>query len=396
MNKKKLQDINVENKKVLVRVDYNVPIKNGKITDDNRINATLPLINYLIKNNAKIILFSHLGRVKTELDKKDKSLKIVSETLSKKIHKEVKFIPYTRGKELENAINILKNKEILMFENTRFEDVNDKKESKNDKKLGEYWASLGDVFVNDAFGTAHRSHASNVGIASNIKESCIGFLVEKELDMLSQGVDNPKKPFVAIVGGAKVSDKIEVIDNLLKKANKVIIAGGMAYTFLGSQGIKVGNSLIEKDKYELAKKYLKKYNDKIVLPLDFAITKEFKDVKPEYTKDVNIPDGFMGLDIGPKTIGLFKKELKNAKTVLWNGPTGVFEFKNFSKGTNEVCKAISELKNAFTIIGGGDSAAAAIQMGYQNKFTHISTGGGASLQFIKGEVLPGIECIQNK
>ncbi len=396
LNKKTLKDIEVNNKKVLVRVDYNVPIKDGKITDDNRINASLKTINFLLAHNAKIILFSHLGRVKSDSDKNANSLRPIAVNLAKKLNHKVLFIPYTNGKILEDAINNMQPKDIILFENTRFEDINNKKESKNNPSLGKYWASLGDVFVNDAFGTAHRSHASNVGIASNIKSSCIGFLIQNELEKLSQAVISPKKPFVAIIGGAKVSDKIGVIDNLLKTADKIIIGGGMTYTFYAAKNIKIGNSLLEKDKVSLAKKYLSANPEKIILPVDSAICKEFKNLAPKYSKDENVDDGYIGLDIGPKTIQLFNDALQGAKTVVWNGPMGVFEFSNYAKGTTAVCESISKLKNAFTIIGGGDSAAAAIQLGYQNKFSHISTGGGASLEFMEGKKLPGIECIQNK
>ncbi len=394
--KKTLKDIKINSKKVLVRVDFNVPIKAGKITDDNRINAALPTLKFLLENNAQVILLSHLGRIKSENDKKELSLKPVAIDLSKKLGINVKFVPNTRGKEVENAVKSLKNGEIVLLENTRFEDLEGKKESKNNPELGKYWASLGEVFVNDAFGTAHRAHASNAGIASNVKESCVGLLVQKELEMLSKGINNPKKPFVAIIGGAKVSDKIAVIDNLLKKADKVIIGGGMAFTFFAAKGIKIGNSLLESDKIALAKEYLTKGSKKIVLPIDSAISKEFKNNKPEFTDNAEVKDGYLGLDIGPKSIELFKNTLQGAKTVVWNGPMGVFEMSNYSKGTIAVCEAISNLKDAFTIIGGGDSAAAAISLGYQNKFTHISTGGGASLEFMEGKVLIGIDGIQNK
>lgn len=396
MNKKTLKDINVNGKKVLIRVDFNVPFKNGIITDENRINLALPTIKYLIENNAKIILFSHLGRIKTELDKKELSLRPIAKVLGKKLNKKVLFIPETRGKNLEKAISNMQNKDIIVFENTRFEDVDGKKESKNNPELGKYWASLGDVFVNDAFGTAHRKHASNCGIAANIKESCIGFLIQKELEMLSKALNEPKKPFVAIIGGAKVSDKIGVIDNLLKKADKILIGGGMTFTFFKAKGFNVGTSLLEQDKVSLAKKYLTNSASKIILPVDCAISKTFSNSIPEFSDNENIKDGFMGLDIGPKSINLFKKELKCAKTVVWNGPMGVFEMSNYSKGTIAICKAISKLKDAFTVIGGGDSAAAVIKLGYQNKFSHISTGGGASLEYMEGKVLLGIDCIDNK
>lgn len=397
--KKTLNDVNVTDKKVLVRVDFNVPIKEGVITDDNRIKAAMPTIKYLLENDAKVILFSHLSRIKEEADKAKKSLAPIAKRLEEVLGKPVKFISETRGEKLESAIASLNSGEVLLFENTRFEDVKDgevvKFESKNNAELGKYWASLGEVFVNDAFGTAHRAHASNVGIASNISESCVGFLVQKELEMLGKGIDNPEHPFVAIIGGAKVSDKIGVIDNLLTKADKIIIGGGMAYTFFKAQGHKIGKSLCEEDKVALAKEYLDKANGKIILPIDSANASEFKDVTPSFS-GVDLPDDVMGLDIGPKSIELFKETLKGAKTVAWNGPMGVFEFENFKKGTVGVCEAIANLDNAFTLIGGGDSAAAAIQLGFADKFTHISTGGGASLEYMEGKTLPGVEAIQNK
>ncbi len=397
--KKTLRDIQVEGKTVLVRVDFNVPIKDGVITDDNRIKAAMPTINYLIENKAKIVLFSHLSRIKEEADKSKKSLAPVAKRLSEIAGKPVKFVPETRGAELEQAIKNLNESDLLLFENTRFEDVKDnevvKYESKNNAELGKYWASLGDVFVNDAFGTAHRAHASNVGVASNISESCVGFLVQKELEMLGKGIDSPEHPFVAIIGGAKVSDKIGVIDNLLTKADKIIIGGGMAYTFFKAQGHNIGKSLCEEDKVALAKEYLDKANGKIVLPIDSSNCEEFKDIQGSVS-GVDLPNDVMGLDIGPKSIELFQDILKDAKTVAWNGPMGVFEFENYKKGTVGVCEAIAGLEKSFTLIGGGDSAAAAIQLGFAEKFTHISTGGGASLEYMEGKVLPGVEAIQNK
>ncbi|MGH1411645.1 MAG: phosphoglycerate kinase [Mycoplasma sp.] len=396
LKQKTIKDINVKNKKVLLRVDFNVPIKNNVITDDNRIVAALPTINYLIDQDAKVILFSHLGRVESEEDKQSASLFPVAKALEKLLGKKVIFIDQTRGSKLESAIDDMNFGDVLLFENTRFEDVPGKKESKNDPELGKYWASLGDVFVNDAFGTAHRAHASNVGIAKNISESCVGFLIQKELEMLSQGIDNPTKPLVAILGGAKVSDKIAVIENLIPKSDQILIGGAMAYTFLKAQGINIGSSRVETDKLELATELLKKANGKIVLPIDHAVTAKFEDVKPNYTLDANIPDGSMGLDIGPKTMEKYANILKTAKTVVWNGPMGVFEFKNFAKGTISVCESIANLTDVFSIIGGGDSASAAINLGYEDDFTHISTGGGASLEYMEGKTLPGIACIQNK
>ena len=400
MAKKTLKDLDVKGKKVLVRVDFNVPIKDGVITDDNRIIAALPTLKYILENGGKVIAFSHLGKVKAEEDKVSKTLAPVAKRLEEVLGKPVKFIPETRGAKLEAAINELKDGEILMFENTRFEDLDGKKESKNDPELGKYWASLGDVFVNDAFGTAHRAHASNVGIASNLKESAVGFLVEKEIDFIGGAVDNPVRPLVAILGGAKVSDKIGVIENLLDKADKVIIGGGMMFTFLKAEGKNTGASLVEEDKVELAKSLIEKAKTKgveLVLPIDTVVAKEFKNDTEFKTVSVDdIEDGWMGLDIGEKSIALFKEKLNGAKTVVWNGPMGVFEMPNFAKGTIGVCEAIANLSDAKTIIGGGDSAAAAIQLGYAEKFSHISTGGGASLEYLEGKELPGVAAISEK
>ena len=400
MAKKTLKDLDVKGKKVLVRVDFNVPIKDGVITNDNRITAALPTLKYILENGGRVIAFSHLGKVKEEADKASKTLAPVAKRLEELLGKPVKFVPETRGAALEKAVAELKDGEILMFENTRFEDLDGKKESKNDPELGKYWASLGDVFVNDAFGTAHRAHASNVGIASNIKESAVGFLVEKEIKFIGGAVDNPERPLVAILGGAKVSDKIGVIENLLDKADKVIIGGGMMFTFLKAEGKNTGSSLLEADKVELAASLIKKAKEKnveLLLPIDTVVAKEFKNDTEFKTVSVDdIEDGWMGLDIGEASIKLFSDALVGAKTVVWNGPMGVFEMENFAKGTIGVCKAIAELSEAKTIIGGGDSAAAAIQLGFADKFSHISTGGGASLEYLEGKVLPGVDAISNK
>ena len=400
MAKKTLKDLDVKGKKVLVRVDFNVPIKDGVITNDNRITAALPTLKYILENGGRVIAFSHLGKVKEEADKASKTLAPVAKRLEELLGKPVKFVPETRGPELEKAVSELKDGEILMFENTRFEDLDGKKESKNDPELGKYWASLGDVFVNDAFGTAHRAHASNVGIASNIKDSAVGFLVEKEIKFIGGAVDNPERPLVAILGGAKVSDKIGVIENLLDKADKVIIGGGMMFTFLKAEGKNTGSSLLEADKVELAASLIKKAKEKnveLLLPIDTVVAKEFKNDTEFKTVSVDaIEDGWMGLDIGEASIKLFSDALVGAKTVVWNGPMGVFEMENFAKGTIGVCKAIAELSGAKTIIGGGDSAAAAIQLGFADKFSHISTGGGASLEYLEGKVLPGVDAISEK
>lgn len=397
MAKKIVTDLQVAGKKVLVRVDFNVPMKDGVITNDNRIVEALPTIKYILENGGKVIAFSHLGKIKEEADKAKKSLATAAKRLEELLGKPVKFVAETRGAALEAAVAELKDGEIMMFENTRFEDLDGKKESKNDPELGKYWASLGDVFVNDAFGTAHRAHASNVGIAANIAESAAGFLMEKEIKFVGGAVDAPELPLVAILGGAKVSDKIGVIENLIAKADKIIVGGGMMFTFLKAQGYNIGKSLVEEDKIELAKELLVKAGAKLVLPVDTLAAKEFKNDTAFRSVSVKeIADDEMGLDIGAESIKLFADTLKGAKTVIWNGPMGVFEMENFAKGTIGVCEAIANLEGAMTIIGGGDSAAAAIQLGYANKFTHISTGGGASLEYLEGKVLPGIDSISNK
>lgn len=397
MSKLLITDLDLKGKKVLCRVDFNVPMENGIITDDNRIVQALPTVKYIVEKGGKAILFSHLGRIKAEKDKASQSLRPVAHRLEELLGKEVKFVPVTEGKELEDAINAMKNGDVLMFENTRFEDVPGNRESGNDPALGKYWASLGDVFVNDAFGTAHRAHASNSGISANIKETAAGFLMEKELKFIGGAVDNPKHPFIAVLGGSKVSDKIGVIDNLLKKADKVLIGGGMAYTFFKAMGYNVGTSICEDDKVELAKELLAKGAGKIVLPVDNVVAKEFNNDSPSMVvASSQIPEGYMGLDVGPATLKLYKKELEGAKTVVWNGPVGVFEMPNFAKGTEALCEMIANLKGATTIVGGGDSASAAISMGFADKFTHISTGGGASLEYLEGKVLPGVAAISEK
>ena len=396
MNKKTVKDVELNGKKVLVRVDFNVPMKDGKITNDNRIVAALPTIKYILENGGRAILFSHLGKIKSEEDKASKSLRPAAQRLAELLGKEVKFIPETRGAELEAAIAELKDGEVLMFENTRFEDLDGKKESKNDPELGKYWASLGDIFVNDAFGTAHRAHASNVGISANL-EAVAGFLLEKEIEFICGAVDAPQRPMVAILGGAKVSDKIGVIENLLDKADKVLVGGGMMFTFLKAQGKNIGKSLCEEDKLDLAKALLEKGGDKLVLPIDTVAAKEFSnDTEFRVVSVDELADDEMGLDVGPATVELFSNVLKDAKTVVWNGPMGVFEMSNFAKGTIGVCEAIANLEGAITIIGGGDSAAAAMQLGYADKFSHISTGGGASLEYLEGKELPGVASLSNK
>ena len=403
MAKLTVEDLPLNGKKVLMRVDFNVPISDDgtKVEDDNRIVAALPTIKYVIEHGGKAILFSHLGRIKKEEDKPAKSLKAVAERLSELLDKPVKFVPVTEGKELEDAINELKDGEVLLVQNTRYEDVKNgeyvKRESGNDPELGKYWASLGDVYVNDAFGTAHRKHASNVGIATNMPgKAAAGFLMEKEIKFLGDAVDNPQRPFVAILGGAKVSDKIGVIDNLLDKADKIIIGGGMAYTFYAAKGIKIGDSLVEKDKIDVAKKILDKAGDKIVLPIDNVVADKFDNDANTKVVEGDIDDGWMALDIGPKSVEEFKNVLKDAKTVVWNGPMGVFEKPNFAKGTLEVGKFLGTLNDATTIVGGGDSTAAVKQLGVADQLTHISTGGGASLTYLEGKTLPGIAAISEK
>ena len=397
MAKKIVTDLNVEGKTVLVRVDFNVPMKDSVITDDNRIVQALPTINYLLDNKAKVVLFSHLGRVKTEEDKAGKSLQPVALKLEEFLGKKVTFVPFTRGTELEESIKSLSNGEVLMFENTRFEDIDGKKESKNDPELGKYWASLGDVFVNDAFGTAHRSHASNVGIASNVKEVAAGFLLEKEIKFIGGAVDEPVRPFVAILGGAKVGDKIGVINNLLKKADKILIGGGMSYTFLKSLGYEVGTSICELDKLDLATELLEAGKGKLVLIDDLKVTKEFSNDAPIRIADANdIQADEMGLDIGPKTLAKYTEILKDAKTVVWNGPMGVFEMSSFESGTKSVAEAIvaATKKGAYSLIGGGDSVAAINKFCLADKVSYVSTGGGAMLEYLEGIELPGIKAIR--
>ena len=396
MAKKIVSDLDLKGKVVLERADFNVPIKDGEITNDNRIVQALPTIEYIIEQGGKLVLFSHLGKVKEESDKERLSLKPVAENLSKKLGKEVIFVPETRGEKLETAIENLNEGDVLLVENTRFEDLDGKKESKNDPELGKYWASLGDVFVNDAFGTAHREHASNVGISTHL-ETAAGYLMEKEIKFIGGVVNDPQKPVIAILGGAKVSDKINVIKNLVNIADKILIGGGMAYTFIKAQGKEIGLSLLEEDKIDFAKDLLENNGDQIVLPVDCKIAKEFSnDAKITEVSINEIPSDQEAMDIGPKTVELFNKELQGAHTVVWNGPMGVFEFSNFAKGTIGVCESIAKLEDATTIIGGGDSAAAAISLGFEDDFTHISTGGGASLEYLEGKELPGIKAINDK
>lgn len=389
---KTIKDINLENKKVLIRCDFNVPMKEGKIVDDTRITAALPTIQYALNNNAKVILFSHLGRVKEEADLAKNNLAPVAKRLEELLNQSVTFIEETRGEKLENAINNMKEKDVILVQNTRYEDLDGKKESKNDPELGKYWASLGDVFVNDAFGTIHRAHASNVGIASHL-ESCIGFLIEKELTALKE-LDNPEHPFIVVLGGAKVADKIGVIENLVKKADKILIGGGMAFTFLKAEGYEIGNSLLDEENIDFCKNIVKEYPNKIVLPVDVAVTTEYSEKEEYKVKDISdLEYNEMGLDIGPNTESLFENYLKDAKIAVWNGPLGVYEFEKYKQGTNHVLQFIVD-NNIKVILGGGDIVAAASTSGYKDKVYHASTGGGATLEYLEGKTLPGLEAIK--
>ncbi len=394
MNKKTVRDIDLKGKKVIVRCDFNVPQdENGNITDNRRIVSALPTIQYLLEQNCKIILCSHLGRPKGEV-KPEFSLAPVAKELSRLLDQEVKLAKDVVGEDATRLANELKEKEVILLENVRFE----KGEEKNDPELAKKFAQMAEVFVNDAFGTAHRAHASTAGIADYLP-AVSGFLIEKELNFLGETVNNPKRPFVAILGGKKVSDKIGVIDSLLEKVDTLMIGGAMAYTFFRSMGYSVGNSICEEDKLDLAQSLMKKAEEKgvkFMLPVDTKVGKEFsKDTESKIVKYTEIPDGWEGFDIGTETIEMYKKELQKAATVLWNGPVGLFEFDQFAVGTNEIAKTLAEI-DAVTVIGGGDSAAAIEKAGLSDKMTHISTGGGASLEFLEGKKLPGIECLMDK
>ena len=387
---KTIRDLDIDNKKVIIRCDFNVPIKDGKITDDTRIVGALETIKYCIDHNAKIILLSHLGRVKEEADLEKNSLAPVANRLSELLDKDILFSEKTRGEELEETVNSMSPGDIILIQNTRYEDLNGKKESENDEKLGYYWASLGEVFINDAFGTIHREHASNCGIAAHLP-SGFGFLVEKELKALSV-LDNPEHPFVVVLGGAKVEDKIGVIENLVKKADKILIGGGMAFTFLKAQGKEIGKSLLDEDNIEFCVDMLENYRDKIELPEDFAVTHEFTNDE-EYRESTEIAPDEMGLDIGSKTLEKFENILKDAAIVIWNGPLGVYEFEKYKKNTDNLLKFVVD-NNIKTILGGGDIVAAATEAGYKDKVYHASTGGGATLEYLEGKKLPGIEAIK--
>ena len=393
--KKTIRDFDLKDKKVIIRVDFNVPMKDNVITDDNRIKASLETIKYAIDNGAKVILMSHLGRIKTEEDKASNSLKPVAQRLQELLNQEVIFVSTTRGEELENKVNSLKSGEVLLMENTRYEDLDGKKESSNDSELGKYWASLGEIYINDAFGTSHREHASNVGIATNLPNG-VGFLIEKELKELKAAIDSPQRPFTVILGGSKVSDKIGVIENLVNKADYILIGGGMAYTFLKASGIEIGSSLLDSDNIDFCTKMLEKYSDKIILPIDSVNATEIsEEAEPRECFINEIKEDEIGLDIGYGTVKLFKQYLDKSKTIIWNGPLGYFEIETFSKGTKQICEALKDI-DAKKIIGGGDTAAAVINFGFENYMTHISTGGGASLELLEGKKLPGIEAIDEK
>ncbi len=396
LNKKSIEDFNVSGKRVLVRCDFNVPMNDkGEITDDRRIRSALPTIQYIINNGGKAIVMSHFGRPKGEPNPKY-TLEPIAIRLGELLNKKVIFAKddMVAGEIAKEIVNNMKDSDVVLLENTRFR----KEEEKNGEEFARQLASLGDMFVNDAFGTAHRAHASNVGLSSQLP-SASGYLVKKEIEIMGKAMSSPERPFVAILGGAKVSDKINVIENFLDKVDSLLIGGGMAYTFLKAQGLEIGSSLVEEDKLELAKSLLEKAKDKkvnLVLPLDVVAAKEFKNETEFKTVAIDeIPEDMMGLDIGEKTIEAFSGTIKNAKTILWNGPMGVFEMSNFAKGTNEIAKAMSE-SNGITIVGGGDSAAAVEQAGLDHKMTHVSTGGGASLEFFEGKVLPGIAAIEDR
>lgn len=392
--KKTIKDYDLHGKRVIIRCDFNVPMKDGKITDDTRIQAALPTIEYAINESAKVILMSHLGRVKEEKDLVKNDLFPVAQRLSNLLNQKVLFCKATSGSELKDAVDGLKDGEVLLMQNTRYEDLNGKKESSNDPELGAFWASLGDIYINDAFGTAHRAHASNVGIASHLPNG-IGFLIEKELNHLDS-LKNPERPYVIIMGGAKVSDKIKVIENLAPIADKIMIGGGMAFTFLKAKGIDIGKSLLEEDSLEFCQKMIATYGDKLVLPVDVNVTTEFSEETPHHICKVSeISADEMAMDIGPETIAMMKEVLANAKTVFWNGPLGVYEMKEYQKGTNELLKTIAN-SSIHSVLGGGDIVAAASELGFKDKVSHASTGGGATLEFLEGKELPGIAIIQEK
>ena len=391
--KKTIRDFDLDNKKVIIRCDFNVPIKDNVIVDNNRIVESLETVKYAINNNAKVILMSHLGKIKSEEDKLKNSLEIVKDELSKLLDKEVIFSHCLNGEELESKIDNMKIGDVLLIENTRFEDCPNRLESGNDKELGKYWASLGDIFINDAFGTCHRKHASNVGVATYLP-SGIGFLIEKEINSLSK-LSNPQRPYVVILGGSKISDKIEMVSHLVDVADKILIGGGMAYTFLSAKGYNIGKSICDYESIDFASSMIEKYSEKIILPIDSRTTKEFSDnssFEDKINEDFLNDD--IGLDIGGKTISMFKEELKNAKTIFWNGTLGYSEYKNYSDGTRNILDFISNI-DCYTVLGGGDTVAASKVFGYKDKISYASTGGGATLEYITKGELPGIEIIDD-
>ena len=392
--KKTIRDFDLFDKKVIIRCDFNVPIKDGKIVDDNRIVASLDTIKYAINNGARVILMSHLGRIKSLEDKSNNSLKIVADRLSTLLGKSVLFVSETRGEVLESAVNSLKSGDVLLMENTRFEDYPDKLESNCDESLGKYWASLGDIFINDAFGTCHRKHASNVGIASCIP-SGLGFLVENEYNNLSI-LKEDIHPFVVILGGSKVADKIGVIKNLVLKADKIIIGGGMAFTFLKALGFDIGKSVLDEENIDFCKEILNNYKEKIILPVDFLCSNEFSNDSESFARSVNdFKNDEMGLDIGQESVLLFENTIKNAKMIFWNGPLGVYEFEKYRDGTKNILEFACSL-NSTLVLGGGDIVACASNLGFKDKVTFASTGGGVTLEFMEGKELPGVVSVQDK
>ena len=392
--KKTIKDYKLDNKKVIIRCDFNVPIQNGKIIDDNRIKESLETIKYAIHQNAKVILLSHLGRIKNKEDLEKNSLLVVANRLEELLKKPILFVPKTRGEKVEKAVANMQKQDVVLLENTRFEDLNGKKESTNDEELGKYWASLGDIFINDAFGTIHRAHASNVGVASYLPNG-IGFLVEKELNALSK-LDTPERPYIVILGGAKVSDKLGVIKHLITKVDKMIIGGAMAFTFLKAQELEVGKSLVEDEFISFCKELMNQYPDKIILPLDVTVSQNIDTSSPSWNKLVTeIEPNEIGLDLGEKTIHLFKEILNEAGTVVWNGPLGYYEINKYQTATKEILKYLTE-SHTNTILGGGDIVAASSELGFKDKVSHASTGGGATLEYLEGKKLPGLEIIEEK
>ena len=391
--KKSITDLNLTGKRVIIRCDFIVPMKNGEITDDTRIVESLDTIRYAVSERAKVILMSHLGRIKEESDKSKNTLAPVAEKLSELLHRPVLFINKTRSDTLIKTVQEMNEGDILLVENTRFEDLDGKKESGNDDELATYWANLGDIFINDAFGTIHRSHASNVGIGSKLPNA-IGFLVEKELKALSR-LDNPEHPYIVILGGSKVADKIGVIKKLIEKADKIIIGGGMAFTFLKAAGYSIGSSILDEENIEFCKQMLTNYPGKIILPVDVQAATSLEDENSRIVKINELSATEKGLDIGPETVQEFCDILRTAKTVVWNGPLGVYENPKYCVGTEQVLKFLTD-NHIDTILGGGDIVAAASQLGYKDKVSHASTGGGATLEYLEGKSLPGLEVIADK